>query len=147
MPSSFQFTSIITFIMNYNVWAKLKESMSSKGSFDPTYRFSTSWLVSSVTLFAIRALFSLYTFIFLFYAIGTDIQANRPRRALETLTFFPWLSYWGLAIYFAVSAFHTFSYARWGKPPFARWHGTLQQLHSLLYTTIVVFPWLITSRL
>ena len=126
-------------------WARLRESVKSNGPFDPTYRFSTSWLLPPYILFAIRALLSLYSFLVLFISIGLDIQAGRPRGAIETLAYFPYLSCWGLAIYFAVSSIHTFSYGRWGKPFLARWPRTLQRLHSLLYSTIVVFPLLVTG--
>ena len=131
--------------MKYHIWAKVKESLRSSGPFDPTYRFSTSWLVSPYVLFTLRTIFSLYSFIVLIFHIATYDYAKRNNWALETLTFFPYLSYWGQAIYFAVSADHTFSYARWGKPFLARWPKTLQHLHSLLYSTIVIFPLLVTS--
>lgn len=132
--------------MKLYFWAKLTESLRSNSPFDPTHRFSTSWLVSPYVLFALRTVFSLYSFVFLFCSIGVKVDARYPDWALDTLTFLPYLSHWGLAIYFAVSALHTFSHARWGKPFLARWPKTLQQLHSLLYSTIVVFPPLVTSK-
>ena len=137
---------ILKKIMKLYFWAKVTESLRSNGAFDPTQRFSTSWLVSPYVLFTSRIIFSLYSFSVLFYSVGLKIYSEFYAYGLETVTFFPCLSYWGLATYFAVSAIHTFSYARWGKPFLARWPRTLQQLHSLLYSTIVVFPLLVTSK-
>ena len=133
--------------MKTHVWTRLKESMKSDGPFDPTYRFSTSWLVSPYILSAIRAVFSIYCFLALFLDILFEVRAGRSRSALQTLTFFPNLSYWGLAIYFDISCVHAFSLARWGKPVLARWPRSLQRLHSFFYTTIVVFPLLVTGLL
>lgn len=54
------------------------------------------------------------------------------------------LTYWGLTFYFLVSALHTFTYARTGTPLLSRFPRPLQALHSAFYTTIVVYPFLVT---
>lgn len=56
----------------------------------------------------------------------------------------PVLSYWGIAFYFLFASVHTFTYARTGTPCLNRWPRPLQALHSLLYTTIITYPILVT---
>lgn len=55
------------------------------------------------------------------------------------------LTYWGLAFYFLVSAAHTLSYALTGRPLLDRFPRPLQALHSLFYTTAVVYPVVVTA--
>lgn len=132
--------------------------------FDPTHRFETSWLVSPYVLFAIRALlvrpppkpqtppsptnprqalYALFTSIFI---LGWECT-HAPDRCASSrarFSYFTVLTYWGLTFYFLVSSLHTFSYARTGTPLLARFPRPLQALHSAFYTTIVVYPFLVT---
>jgi len=54
------------------------------------------------------------------------------------------LTYWGLAFYFLFAALHTFTYARSGIPLLDRFPRPLQAVHSAFYTTVVVFPFIVT---
>lgn len=55
------------------------------------------------------------------------------------------LCYWGLSFYFLTASIHTFSYALHGGTPLLnRFPRPLQALHSLFYTTIVCYPFLVT---
>jgi hypothetical protein len=55
------------------------------------------------------------------------------------------LCYWGQAFYFLLSALHTFSYALHGGTPLLnRFPRPLQALHSLLYSTVTTYPFLVT---
>jgi hypothetical protein len=54
------------------------------------------------------------------------------------------LTFWGIAFYFLFSAIHTFTYARTGTPLLDRFPRPLQALHCLLYTTVAVFPFIVT---
>ncbi|KAI1127120.1 hypothetical protein F5Y10DRAFT_243465 [Nemania abortiva] len=113
---------------------------------DPSHRFQTSWLVSPYVLFGIRALLSLYAFTTLLFNIGYNC-ARPALGGCETsraaFSYFTVLSYWGLAFYFAIAAVHTFSYARWSRTPLESWPRPLQALHSLYYSTITTFPFLV----
>ena len=56
------------------------------------------------------------------------------------------LSFWGLGFYFAVATLHTERYSRLGSPYLERWPRLFQELHSVFYSTVVVYPFLITSE-
>jgi hypothetical protein len=74
------------------------------------------------------------------------VQSNYggPTVVGESFSYFTILTYWGLAFYFLFASIHTFTYARHGTPALNRWPRLLQVLHSLFYTTIIVFPFLVT---
>src|SRR5579871_4513028 len=107
-------------------------------------RFCTSWLISPVLLFAFRAVISLYIFVAIFVILGED-NAQSQSTARHEFSYFTSLTYWGLAFYFTFAAMHTVIYWRSGKPFLAQWPKALQIAHSVFYSTIVVFPWLVTS--
>lgn len=108
--------------------------------FDVTNRFQTSYILPPVVLAAIRLVISLYTFTTLIYRLAADDDKERD----DYLCYFTNLSYWGLAFYFLVAAFHGFRYHRTGSAPLQRWPRILQLLHGVLYTTIVNYPLLVT---
>ncbi|GAW11840.1 hypothetical protein ANO14919_011930 [Xylariales sp. No.14919] len=113
---------------------------------DPSHRFQTSWLVPPYVLFAIRLLISLYAFTTLLFNIGYAC-ANPSLGGCESsranFSFFTVLSYWGLAFYFLIAAVHTFVYARRGSAPLDTWGRPLQYLHSLFYSSITTYPFLV----
>jgi cytochrome bd-type quinol oxidase subunit 2 len=108
---------------------------------DPV-RFSTSWLFKANVLCGIRALISLYIFTSIFTILG--LRSHLEDR--QYFSYFTSLTFWGLAFYFAVAAFHSGTYWRSGKPALAGWPVVLQQLHGIYYTTITVYPYLVTSK-
>lgn len=55
------------------------------------------------------------------------------------------MTYWGLAFYNLTSAVHTLTYARTGTPLLDRFPRALQALHAFYYTTIVVYPFIVTA--
>ncbi|KAJ8066193.1 hypothetical protein OCU04_005279 [Sclerotinia nivalis] len=113
---------------------------------DPTHRFETSWLLSPWALFAVRAIISLYAFFVLLFVIFWEIARlpNGTAAARFEFSYFTILCYWGLAFYFAISALHTFTYARSGTPLLSRLPRPLQALHSLYHSTIMCYPPLVT---
>ncbi|KAM7191775.1 hypothetical protein V8F20_009138 [Naviculisporaceae sp. PSN 640] len=115
-------------------------------AWDPQHRFETSWILSPWVLFFLRALFSLYIFTTLvFESIWWCFDASdRCRSSQEQFAYFTVLTYWGLGFYFLFASIHTFTYARTGVPLLDKFPRPLQALHSLLYTTIVVFPFIVT---
>lgn len=115
------------------------------GPFDPT-RFVTSWVLPPSLLFGYRALLALYAFTTLFTIFGWNGTHGRSEESQHSFSFFTNLTYWGLAFYYAFSAAHTGSYWLTGKSFLARWPKVLQVMHSMFYSTIVVYPWIVTSK-
>jgi len=114
---------------------------------DPSHRFETSWLLSPWVLFFVRAIFSFYAFVVLFFNIIWECVApgyGGHTSAEQSFSYFTILTYWGLAFYFFFAALHTFTYARTGSPLLNRFPRPLQALHSLLYTTVITYPFLVT---
>lgn len=127
------------------IWKRLTASYA--GQFDPTHRFETSWILSPGALFGIRALLSLYAFVTLFTIFGWNGSHSRSEDSQRSFSYFTHLTYWGLAFYYAFSAAHTGSYWLTGTPFLARWPRWLQVAHSMFYSTVVVYPWLVTGKL
>jgi hypothetical protein len=111
----------------------------SRGPLD-TVRFSTSWLLPPGALFAIRAIISLFIFITIFVLLALD-TAEGARRSFS---YFTNLTFWGLGFYFAFAALHTGSYWLTGRPVLEKWPRWLQIAHSIFYTTITTFPFIVT---
>ncbi|RCI07992.1 hypothetical protein L249_7834 [Ophiocordyceps polyrhachis-furcata BCC 54312] len=136
------------------------------GPWDPDHRFETSSLVRPWTLFLCRAAMCIYAFFTIFFIIifnctaqsspPTPSPSQKPTTtaAKDTTTgcasvprsfsYFTVLCYWGLAFYFLFASLHTFSYARTARPLLLRFSRPLQALHALLYSSIVVFPFIVT---
>jgi hypothetical protein len=114
--------------------------------FDPSFRYETSWILSPTILFAIRGFLSLYAFTTLFTIFGYNGTHNRSEDSEHSFAYFTHLTYWGLAFYTLFAAIHTCSYAFTGTPLLARWPRFLQKAHGIFYSTVVVYPWIVTSK-
>ncbi|KAE9980204.1 hypothetical protein EG328_000438 [Venturia inaequalis] len=114
-----------------------------RGSSEPfdAVRFSSSWLFSPTVLCILRATFSAYIFACIITFLVMD---GLKGGAGYFFSYFTDLTFFGLAFYFAFAALHSGSYARTGTPLLARWPKFLQILHSLFYSTITIFPFLVT---
>jgi hypothetical protein len=121
-------------------------SASSAEAFDSTFRYETSWVFSPVLLFALRALLSLYAFATIFAIFGWNGTHNLSQSSERSFSYFTNLTYWGLAFYFLASALHTCSYWLTRTPFLARWPKPLQVAHGMFYSTVVVYPWIVTSE-
>jgi hypothetical protein len=64
----------------------------------------------------------------------------------HSFSFFTNLTYWGLAFYYAFAAIHTGSYCFTGASFLSRWPRALQIAHSMYYSTVVVYPFIVTSK-
>ncbi|KAF1948893.1 hypothetical protein CC80DRAFT_519784 [Byssothecium circinans] len=115
-----------------------------RAEFDPTYRFTTSWILPTSVLFFIRAALSIYAFTTLFFILAWHGTHNNLLEARQSFSYFTVLTYWGLAFYYGFAALHTGSYWRTGTPLLARWPKFLQVSHSLFYSTIVIYPFIVT---
>jgi hypothetical protein len=112
----------------------------------PSYRFETSWIFSPSVLAAIRAILSLYAFVTLFTIFGYNGAHGLSEESEHSFSYFTHLTYWGLAFYFLFAALHTSIYALTGKSTLARWPRVLQTAHGVFYSTITVYPWIVTSE-
>ncbi|KAK3063181.1 hypothetical protein LTS18_002407 [Coniosporium uncinatum] len=112
--------------------------------FDVTHRFSTSWLLPPPFLLALRALISLYIFVTLIFILAWDGAQNLGVNDERHFSYFTNLTNWGLAFYFLFAALHTGSYWRRGAAWLEWWWGWLQWLHGVFYSSIVVFPFVVT---
>ncbi|KAK0733533.1 hypothetical protein B0T26DRAFT_25384 [Lasiosphaeria miniovina] len=113
---------------------------------DPSHRFETSWLISPWLLFFFRALFSLYilTAIVIILAWQCVNDVTHCAASRDEFSYFTSLTYWGLGFYFLAASAHTFTYARSGAPLLDRFPRPLQALHSAYYTSVVVYPFVVT---
>lgn len=105
----------------------------------------TSWLLSPTLLFAYRLLISLYAFVVLFFILGWESTHNASAQAEQSFSYFTVLTYWGLAFYFAFAAAHTASYAWRGRPWLQAWPGWVRYLHSVYYSAVTVYPFIVTG--
>lgn len=112
--------------------------------FDPTDRYTTSWLLSPRLLSACRLLISLYVFTTIFFIFGWDGSHQLAQSSRRSFSYFTDLTFWGLAFYFLVSGLHTWRYARAGHSWLRVWPRPLQAAHAVFYTTVVTFPFLVT---
>lgn len=111
-----------------------------------TFRLCSSWLLPTSTLFAWRLLASLYAFTVLFFHIGWRCTHDACKASGQSFSYFTVLGYWGLAFYFAFAAAHTASYRWKGTPWLEKWPSSMRWLHSLLYATVTVFPFIVTGK-
>jgi cytochrome bd-type quinol oxidase subunit 2 len=111
---------------------------------DPV-RLSTSWLIKANHLAFIRGLISLYIFTSIITILA--LRANdKTDPSGHYFSYFTSLTFFGLAFYFAFSAFHSWTFWRRGLPALSHWGVVLQQLQSIFYSTIVVYPYIVTSK-
>lgn len=75
----------------------------------------------------------------------TDWQTVGKDGIGQSFSYFTYLSYWGLAFYFFFASMHTFVFARRGYTWLDRWPRPLQLAHTLYYTTVVCFPFLVSG--
>lgn len=112
--------------------------------FDPSDRYTTSWLLSPAIFACLRLFLSIYAFTTIFFIFGWNGSHQRAEKSGQSFSYFTNLTYWGLAFYFLFSALHTFSYARAGRSWLQSWHQPLQAAHTIFYSSIVTFPFLVT---
>lgn len=112
---------------------------------DTRHYYETSWLLPPALLAALRALISTYIFVSIFFIWGWDGSHDARDAIGQSFSYFTWLTYWGLGFYTLFAAIHTACYAHTGRSQlFDRWPRAMRALHSLLYTTVTVYPPLVT---
>lgn len=111
--------------------------------FDPEHSFVTSWLLPPLWLAVYRSLFALFGWANLISSWVYD-GIKEPAEIGPEFSYFTNLTWWGITCYMTIAAIHTFVYVKNGYPWLDRWWRSLQALHSLFYTTICVFPIIVT---
>lgn len=111
--------------------------------FDPEHRFFSSWLLPPLAFGVLRLFFALFGWANIFASWGWE-GTHDAAEIGKDFSYFTNLTWWGLTFYMTISAFHTFVYATKGYTWLDRWGRILQMLHSLFYTTIVTYPFLVT---
>lgn len=111
--------------------------------FDPSHRLQTSWALSPLLFGCVRLLFGVYIFQYLFYRIAISAINDDGLVAGRSFSYFTNITYWGLGFYFAFAGFHTVAYALRGTVPLQKWPKALQFLHTLFYSSIVTFSFLV----
>jgi hypothetical protein len=124
--------------------SKFYRLMGVEAKFDADHHFSTSWLLPPLYLACLRALIAVYAFVVIIAVLCHDGTLPGPSEAERSFSYFTNLTYWGIAFYFVCSAVHTLTYVRYGSALLERWPRPLQAMHSVFYTTIITFPFLVT---
>ncbi|KAK2785569.1 hypothetical protein FQN53_007654 [Emmonsiellopsis sp. PD_33] len=113
---------------------------------DPLHHFETSWLFPPFILGALRGLISLYCFVTIIFIFAWQGAHDDNISSRRSFSYFTHLTYWGVAFYFLFAAIHTLLYASRGRSVlFDKWPRGLRALHSLFYTTITTFPFLVLA--
>jgi hypothetical protein len=143
-------------LFSYTAWG-----VDSMEGFDPNHSFVRSHFVSPFVLASIRALISLYSFttITTCYAwlahqtatiklkdvnIGSYTIQQSDAAIGQSFSFFTYLTFWSLGFYFLVASVHTFMYAFRQRSWLHSWPRILQLAHSLYYSSVTSFPFLVT---
>lgn len=111
---------------------------------DRLHHFETSWLFKPVILGIIRAVISFYAFFTTFFIFGWQGTRGDNRSSRRSFSYFTNLTFWGIAFYFLFAALHTLLYARTGRSVLLeKWPRPFRVLHSLFYTTMTNFPFIV----
>ncbi|KAF2655991.1 hypothetical protein K491DRAFT_597881 [Lophiostoma macrostomum CBS 122681] len=129
--------------------------------YDPTNDFVRSSILPPWALACVRATVALYCFTTIIVCYSwlahntttTTLQdVNISSYSLKTgsagigqsFSFFTYITFWSLGFYFLLSSIHTFFYALRRPTWLHQWPRILQLLHSLYYTSVTTFPFLVT---
>ncbi|KAH8716861.1 hypothetical protein GQ44DRAFT_730385 [Phaeosphaeriaceae sp. PMI808] len=143
-------------IFSYESWG-----IDPKTGFDVDKAFVRSHFVSPLVLACIRAVLCIYSFttIFTCYTwlahrtatihlkdvnIGSYTIQQSDGAIGQSFSFFTYLTFWSLGFYFLVSSIHTFMYVYRQSTWLHSWPKPLQLAHSLYYSSITSFPFLVT---
>jgi hypothetical protein len=142
-------------LFTYEAWGV------AQAGFDLSYTFVRSHFVSPLVLACIRALLCIYSFttIITCYTwlanetatvslkdvnIGSYTIQQGDAAIGQSFSFFTYLTFWSLGFYFLISSIHTFMYAFCRRTWLHNWPKPLQLAHSLYYSTVTSFPFLVT---
>ncbi|EEH42918.1 hypothetical protein PABG_12297 [Paracoccidioides brasiliensis Pb03] len=111
---------------------------------DKFHHFETSWVFTPITLAVCRAIIYVYCFVTILVVYGWQGTHGLNRLNVRSFSYFTNMSFVGVAVYFLVAAVHAYLYGWKGRSVlFDKWPRWLRALHSLFYTTVVVYPFLV----
>ncbi|KAF8436233.1 hypothetical protein L210DRAFT_3452269 [Boletus edulis BED1] len=115
------------------------EAFGVSSPFDPTFHYVSSPILPPSVLGALRLLFAVYTLV-------TDI-VTLTDDPTSYLSYFTNLTYTGLTAYFWAAGVQTIAFVlrRRKSYPLQTWPRFLQLLHVVLYSTVTVFPIIVTA--
>ncbi|KAF2128825.1 hypothetical protein P153DRAFT_341095 [Dothidotthia symphoricarpi CBS 119687] len=133
----------------------------SASGFDSSRSFVRSHFISPLLLAIIRAVLSIYCFttIIIGYSwlasniatqklkdvnIGSYTIHQNETSIAQTFSFFTFLTFWSLGFYFMISSIHTFMYTFRQRTWLHSWPRVLQLLHSMFFSTMTTYPFLVT---
>ncbi|KAJ6518202.1 hypothetical protein C8R47DRAFT_960011 [Mycena vitilis] len=108
--------------------------------FDPHHRFETSATLPPLALGSIHVVFAIYGVTTIVVSMSLRAQPS----AAQSFSYLSNITWWGITFYHLFAAFHTLVYARTGRAPLDAWPRPLQLLHSLLFSTVVTLPLMVT---
>jgi len=120
------------------------ESFGVSSPFDPTFKLVTSAFFSPLILATLRLLLAIYSLVTIITVLAFEAVVYHDSKSF--LSYFTDLSYIGLVAYFWASSVQTIAFVMRGQNgyPLQSWPRIFQLLHVLLYSTIVVFPIIVT---
>ena len=143
-------------LFSYESWG-----INPQTGFDPNKAFVRSQFVSPLVLASVRAVLCIYSFTTLITCYtwlahrtatislkDVNIESYTIQQSDDAIgqsfSFFTYLTFWSLGFYFLVSSVHTFMYAFRQRTWLHNWSKALQLAHSLYYSSITSFPFLVT---
>ncbi|EER29404.1 hypothetical protein D8B26_008114 [Coccidioides posadasii str. Silveira] len=122
----------------------LKSLFRTNGWDDRPFAFETSWFFPPLVFGIVRIVISVYSLVTILVIYGWSATHGQTSNIARWFSYFTNLSFVGVAAYFLVAGIHSFCYAARGRSVlFEKWPRFLRSLHSLLYTTVTVFPLLV----
>lgn len=124
--------------------------------------FVKSWCLHTYSLAGIRLFLSIYCFTAIIFSFNwfahhtvifhlQDIDTKAivfpvgVEGIRQSFSYFTYLTFWGLAFYFFFASLHGFVYGGRGYTWLDNWPRYLQAMHTVYYSTIVCFPFLVTT--
>ncbi|OAX78927.1 hypothetical protein ACJ72_06759 [Emergomyces africanus] len=111
---------------------------------DRLHHFETSWLFTPVVFAVLRLIIAVYCLLTTLVILATEGIHGGGIIDVRSFSFFTNLSFAGVQWYFLVAGIHTAFYAATGRSVlFDKWPRWLRSMHSLFYTTVVCFPFVV----
>ncbi|KLJ05894.1 hypothetical protein EMPG_10676 [Blastomyces silverae] len=113
---------------------------------DSLHHFETSWLFRPVLFGILRLTIFFYCLLTIIITFALESARGNGLDNGRFFSYFTSLSFLGVLFYFLVAGIHTLLYARQGRSVLLdKWPRWLRALHSLFYTTIVCFPFVVMA--
>ncbi|OJD17485.1 hypothetical protein AJ78_02406 [Emergomyces pasteurianus Ep9510] len=122
----------------------LNALMGADPAHDRLHYFETSWLFSPPIFATLRLVIALYCLLTILIIFSSEGVHGSGIIDVRSFSYFTNLSFAGVQWYFLVAGIHTVFYACTGRSVlFDKWPRWLRSTHSLFYTTIVCYPFVV----